>query len=60
MRGKSEAPGGVVCPYKSDFSQYANRYVSMSPEMVSTLTLSERKVLRLLAKGWEINQIASY
>jgi DNA-binding NarL/FixJ family response regulator len=31
----------------------------MSPEMISILTLSERKVLRLLAKGWEINQIAS-
>lgn len=33
--------------------------VSISPEMISILTLSERKVLRLLAKGWEINQIAS-
>lgn len=28
-------------------------------ETVSVLTLSERKVLRLLAKGWGINQIAS-
>lgn len=43
---------------KATFLNTQTDTVSMSPEMVSTLTLSERKVLRLLAKGWEINQIA--
>ncbi|WP_434636705.1 LuxR C-terminal-related transcriptional regulator [Klebsiella sp. I138] len=33
--------------------------LKLSQEAVSVLTPSERKVLRLLAKGWGINQIAS-
>ncbi|WP_064359597.1 helix-turn-helix transcriptional regulator [Raoultella ornithinolytica] len=44
---------------KATFLNTPTDTVSMSPEMISTLTLSERKVLRLLAKGWGINQIAS-
>lgn len=33
--------------------------LNKEPEQVVTLTLSERQVLRLLGKGWGINQIAS-
>ena len=44
---------------KATFLNTPTDTVSMSPEMISSLTLSERKVLRLLAKGWGINQIAS-
>ncbi len=44
---------------KATFLNTQTDNVPTSPEMISTLTLSERKVLRLLAKGWEINQIAS-
>ncbi|HAT1645517.1 TPA: response regulator transcription factor [Raoultella planticola] len=44
---------------KATFLNTPTDTVSMSPEMISTLTISERRVLRLLAKGWGINQIAS-